>query len=75
MLQTPLTPAITLPSFMPATKSASPADLKPGLAEMSSMAWATSVPFIGPSAEFQPQWFVTPSSFSPKSRPVFPKKE
>ena len=75
LFQTPLTPAITDPSCTPARNSVSVRLAKPGLAAMSSMACATSTPWIGPSVLFQVQKLVRPSSFRPTSRPVLPKKE
>ena len=73
--QHPLTPAIILPSCTPAIKSSCTQFLKPGLAAISSIACAISTPLMLVMIEFQLQWFVTPSSFTPKSSPVFPKNE
>ena len=70
----PLIPAITEPSRTPARNSSSVRLAKPGLAATSSMAWATSTPAMGPSALFQVQKLVRPSSFNPTCSPVFPKK-
>ena len=52
---TPLIPAMMLPSWTPARNSVSVRLEKAGLAAMSSMAWATSTPRMGPSAAFQVQ--------------------
>ena len=51
----PLIPAITAPSRTPSKNSPSGRSEKAGLAAMSSMAWATSTPRMGPSALFQVQ--------------------
>ena len=69
----PLTPAITLPSSAPARKSVSTAFINPGFVAIASIDWAISTPFMAVSVAFQLQWFVTLSSFTPKSRPVLPK--
>ena len=52
---TPLIPATMVPFLTPSTKPASSVLRNPGCLAMAVMAFATSIPFMAPSVEFQVQ--------------------